>query len=102
MVDHTTRRLLVNGRSFQGIGWFVADGGDADSQLRNLSTQVRLGCNQIMPLVTLGCKSTRGGGVGRVLCRAFDVPCGGGVEAQAPACICVHGLRVKTGEAPRA
>jgi hypothetical protein len=49
-IDHTTRQILVDGRGFQGIGWYVDQfPGNVSSQLELISTQVRLGVNQIMP-----------------------------------------------------
>jgi hypothetical protein len=50
VIDHTTRQILIDGQGFQGIGWYVdAYPSNVSSQLELISTQVRLGVNQIMP-----------------------------------------------------
>jgi hypothetical protein len=50
VIDHTTRQILIDGEGFQGIGWYVdAYPSDVSVQLELISTQVRLGVNQIMP-----------------------------------------------------
>lgn len=50
VIDHTTRQVLIDGEGFQGVGWYVdAYPSNVSAQLALISTQVRLGVNQIMP-----------------------------------------------------
>ena len=58
VIDHTTRQILIDGRGFQGVGWYVNGGGSVSSQLATISTQVRLGVNQIMPYAMVDMNAT--------------------------------------------
>lgn len=51
VVDHTTRSLVVGGKPFLGMGWYLNAGraGNATELFGGLATHGQLGTNQLMP-----------------------------------------------------